>query len=257
MRRLTALLLVLLLSASCVALAAEGTLTLRTATTVEEAAQFLLLPPEDDVIGVQPGYIRYIAQVDTRDPAAFRKGYWIGGAEGSMLDLTVKSRNGFDYGFHAGVMCTRAVYSMALSCLGIDMSPGRMSEVTGERNLDEPYDDISALVGVERVMPKSRVFNTMMDNYLNDERYSPVYLYIQKPNGNYHALLVVAYMPDSGRYVVVDSSPYQVDGEPCRVYFISLNKNRTAIINSTFRNELSGSQVLQLYQWRLMDDADE
>lgn len=255
MRRLLAFLLALLLSSSFAV--AEEMPSLRTATSVEEAEQFLLLPPEDGVADVQRGYIRYIAQVDTRDPAAFRKAYWMGGAEGSMLDLTVKSRNGYDYGFHAGVMCTRAVYSMALSCLGIDMSPGRMSEITGERNLDAPYDAVSELIGVERVAPKSRVFNTMMDNYLNDERYSPVYLYIQKPNGNYHALLVVALIPENGRYVVVDSSPYEVDGEPCRVYFISLNKNRTSIINSTFRGELAGSQVLQLYQWRLIDNADE
>lgn len=255
MRQMLAMLLALLLA--CSFASAEGARTIRDATSVEEAEQFLLLPPEDGIAEVQPGYIRYIAQVDTRDPGAFRKGYWLGGEEGSMLDLTETSRNGYDYGFHAGVMCTRAVYSMALSCLGIDLSPGKMSEITGERNLNEPYDTVSSMVGVERVMRKSKVFNTLMDNYLNDERYSPVYLYIQKPNGNYHALLVVAYMPDSGRYVVVDSSPYQVDGEPCRVYFISLNKNRTAIINSTFRNELSGSQVLQLYQWRLMDDADE
>lgn len=254
MRRMLALLLALLLSTSLAA--AEGALTLRTASSVEEVEQFLLLPPEDGVAEVQPGYVRYIAQVDTRDPAAFRKAYWLGGAEGSMLDLTMKSRNGIDYGFHAGVMCTRAVYSMALSCLGIDMSPGKMSEVTGERNLNEPYDTISEIVGVERVVRKTKVFNTLMDNYLNDERYSPVYLYIQKPNGNYHALLVVAYIADSGRYVVVDSSPYQVGGEPCRVYFISLNKNRTTIINSTFRNELAGSEVLQVYQWKLID-ADE
>ncbi len=253
MRRLTALMMIWLLMTSFAA-AEDAPLTLRSATSVEEVEQFLLLPPEDGVCGVQIGYIRYIAQDQGKDPA-FRKAYWLGGEEGSILDLTMKKRNGYDYGFHAGVMCTRAVYSMALSCLGIDMSPGEMSAVTGERNLDEPYDMISDIVNVERVSHKSKVFNTMMENYLTDERYSPVYLYIRKPGGSYHALLVVAYIPDKSRYIVVDSSPYYVEDAPCRVYFVSLNKNRTEIVNSTFRAELAGSKVLQLYQWRLAEEA--
>lgn len=252
MRRMLALLLLLLLSSSFAG--AEDVLTLRTATSVEEAEQFLLLPPEDGVAGVQAGYIRYISQVNGRDPS-FRTAYWLGGEEGSMLDLTVKSRYGYEYGFHAGNMCTRAVYSMALSCIGVDMTPGAMSALTGERNLDEPYDMISEAIGVERVERRSKIFNTMMENYLTDERYSPVYLYIRKPSGNYHALLVVATIPEKGRYIVVDSNPYYLHGEPVRVYFISLNKNRTEIINSTFRDELVGSEVLQVHQWRLTDDA--
>ncbi len=254
MRRLTALLMTLLLLASFAA-AEESAPTLRTAASPEEVLQFLLLPPEDGIAQVQSGYIRYIAQHEDRDDA-FRKAYWLGGEEGSVLDLTMKQRNGIEYGFHAGSMCTRAVYSMALSCLGIDMSPGAMSAVTGERNLDEPYDMISDIVGVERIVRKSNVFNTMMENYLTDDSYSPVYLYIQKPNGNYHALLVVAFMPDVSRYLVVDPSPhFNEDGSICRVYFVSLNKLRTQIINSTFRSELVGSKVLQLHQWRLTDDA--
>ena len=109
MRRFAALLMTLLLLASF-ANAEESPLTLRTATSVEEVLQFLTLPPEEGIADVQPGYIRYIAQHEDRDPA-FRTAYWLGGEEGSMLDLTVKQRNGIDYGFHAGVMCTRAVYS--------------------------------------------------------------------------------------------------------------------------------------------------
>lgn len=253
MRRLTGLLavFVLLLSFAC---AEEASLTLRTATSVEEVEQFLLLPPEDGINDVEAGCIRYIAQKQNADDA-FRKEYWLGGEEGSILDLTVKKRNGYEYGFHAGTMCTRAVYSMAMSCLGIDVTPGAMSAITGDRNIDEPYDDFSKRIGVERVTYKSKVFNRMMENYLTNDSYSPVYLYIQKPSGSYHALLVVAYMPNESRYIVVDSSPYTVDDVPQRVYFISLNKNRTEIINSTFRWELRGSKVLQVYQWHLVDEA--
>lgn len=255
MRRFFAFLMLLLLSASFAA-AEDVPLTLRTATTAEEVEQFLLMPPEEGVSGVQAGYIRYIAQSQNRDPA-FRKEYWLGGEEGSILDLTLKKRYEYEFGFHAGVMCTRAVYSMALSCLGIDMSPGEMSAVTGERNLDEPYDVISDIVGVERITLKSKVFNTMMENYLTDERYSPVYLYIRKPSGNYHALLVVAFIPEQSRYLVVDPNPYELDKNPCRVYFVSLSKDRTKIVNSTFREQLAGSTVLQLYQWYLPDAEEE
>lgn len=252
MRRLSAILAVLMLLVS-VAFAEDVPLTLRTATSIEEVEQFLLLPPEDGVTGVQEGYIRFIAQDEKKDPS-FRKAYWLGGEEGSSLDLTVRKRNGYVYGFHAGTMCTRAVYSMAMSCLGIDVTPGDMSAITGKRNIDEPYDEFSDLLGVERVTAHSKVFNTMMANYLADESYSPVYLYIRKPGGSYHAILVVAVIPELSRYIVVDSSPYYVEDVPQRVYFISLNKNRTEIINSTFKWELKGSKVLQVYQWRLADD---
>lgn len=236
------------------ACAEDEVLTLRTATSVDEVKQFLLFPPDENSIsGVQPGYIRYISQLEGRDPS-FRTEYWCSDDEDTLLDLTLEERYGYEFGFHAKVMCTRAVYSMALSCLGIDMTPGEMSAITGARNLQEPYDMISGLVGVEQVIPTANVFNTMMQSYLTDERYSPVYLYIQKPNGTYHALLVVGFIPEQRRYLVVDSSPYYVYNEPYRVYFISLNTMRTEIINSTFRKELVGSKVLQLYQWRLIED---
>lgn len=255
MRRIAVLFILLVLLASS-ALAEQPALTLRTATSAEEVARFLVLPPEDGIAGVEPGYIRYVAQAPERDPIAFRKEYWLGGEEGSMLDLTMKKRNGYDYGFHAGVMCTRAVYSMALSVLGIDMSPGAMSALTGERNLDEPYDMITEILGIERVERRTKVFNTMMDNYLNSDSYSPVYLFLRKPSGAYHALLVVGVIPESKRFLVVDSSPYELDGEPCRVYFISLNPARTKVVNSTFSTQLVGSEVLQLYQWKLPETAE-
>lgn len=253
MRRIAGLLaaMLLLLSFAC----AEDALTLRTATSIEEVEQFLLLPPEGGVSEAERGYIRYIAQKQWGE-SAFRKEYWLGGEEGSILDLTVRKRNGYEFPFHAGTMCTRAVYSMAMSYFGIDVTPGNMSAITGDRNIDEPYDDFSKRIGVERVTYKSKVFNRMMENYLTDDSYSPIYLYIQKPSGSYHSLLVVAYMPDVSRYIVVDSSPYTVDDVPQRVYFISLNKNRTEIINSTFRWELKGSKVLQVYQWHLLDEAE-
>ena len=248
MRRLLILLAVFMLAMSAV-MAEDAPTSLREATSVEEVEQFLILPPEGDVAQVQRGYIRYISQSEKRD-TSFRKEYWLGGEEGSVLDLTLKERYGLKFDFHTGVMCTRAAYSMVLSYFGIDMSPGEMSRVTGKRNLYEPYTEISEIVGVEQVSVKKDRFNTMVSNYLSDENYSPVYLYFRKPNGVTHAVLVVAYLKDKGRYVVVDSSPFWVDGTPHRVFFISLNKARSQIINSTFYDELVGSTILQVQQWR-------
>ena len=256
MHRLISLFAALLLLLSPALAEDAPALTLRTASSVDEVKQFLILPPENGIAPVQAGYIRYISQSQKRDEA-FRKEYWLGGEEGSVLDLTLKERYEHTFDFHVGVMCTRAAYSMALSVLGIDMSPGEMSAVTGRRNLYEPYDEISELVGVELIKLKGNQFNTLMNNYLTDESYSPVYLYFRKPNGTTHALLVVAYDPATSRYLVVDSSPYWANNQPYRVFFIALNKLRTQIINSTFFEELAGSTVLQAMQWRLIDPPTE
>ena len=248
MQRLIALLLILLLIPG--ALAEEPPLTLRSAASIAEASQFLLLPPEDGIADVQAGYIRYISQSEKRD-TSFRKEYWLGGEEGGILDLTRKERYGVKFDFHTGVMCTRAAYSMILSYFGIDMSPGKMSEVTGKRNLYEPYTEISDMFGLELNRGGRLQFDKMMQNYLTDDSYSPVYLYFRKPNGVNHAVIVVGYNPNPGRYLVIDSSPFWVHGEPYRTFFVSMNKKRTIFINSTFYNELVGSELLQVWQWRL------
>ncbi len=257
-RRILFLLLLLLLVPSCAFAEEDTPRDIRSAASIEEALAFLILPEDgtEDVPPVQQGRIRYVTQDQRSDPA-HRKGFWLGGEEGSDLDLTLaENRYGHAYTFHSGVMCTRAVYSMALSYLGIDMTPGQMTALTGQRNLNPPYRSISTLAGVTLSSPKKHVFNTMMENYLTDSRYSPVYLYIEKPNGQEHALLVVAALPETSRYLVVDPLAPRLDGEICRIYMISLNKTRQQVVNSTFRNELAGSRVLQLYQWRLTDDPE-
>lgn len=257
MRRMLILLTLLLLPILALGEdAPAGPASLREATSAEEVQEFLLMPTKFSLAGVERGYIRYIGQNEERDDM-FRTGYWLGGEKGSVLDLTLKERYGVKFPYHAGVMCSRAVYSMALSYLGIDMTPGGMSALLDSRNLDEPYDIISWKVGVERVEAKAHVFNTMMENYLTDDSYSPVYLYFRRPDGTTHAVLVVARDPDTGRFMVVDCNPPQSGGKLYRVYFISLNKQRTEIINSTFKKELKGSKVLQLYQWQLLEDNPE
>lgn len=252
-RRIIVLLLILLPLYACAEDAAESSLPgqLRESSSEEQAESFVVYPPKEDVAGVQRGLIRYISQDRASDPA-FRDAYWLGGEPGSALDLTQKEgRFGRKYAFHVGNMCTRASYSMALSYLGVDVTPGAMSAMTGQRDLDPPYDEISAMAGVERVSYASHVFNTMMENYLADPDYSPVYLYLRKPTGQEHALLVIAALPQTSRFVVLDPSPIWMHGKPYHLYMIALNKTRYEVVNSTFRQELVGSTVLQLYQWRL------
>lgn len=255
MRRLLPLLASMLLVISTV-FAETTPPTLRSAATAEEVEQFLLLPTDEGVAPVQRGYIRYISQNRKRD-TAFRKAYWLGGEEGGKLDLTLTERNGMKYAFHTGVMCTRAAYSMILSYFGIDMSPGKMSEALGKRNLDEPYTEISDMFGLEFIPGGRRQFNDMVQNYLTDDSYSPIYLYFRKPDGSNHAVIVVGYIPDPGRYLVVDSNPNWVRGEPYRVYFVSLNKSRNRIINSTFASELKNSEMIHIWQWRLPEQSAE
>jgi len=250
----SAMMLGLLLALLCAAACAEAPATLTAATTVEEVESFLLYPPEDDLAGVQAGYIRLIPQHRAGDDM-FRDAYWIGGEPGGDLDLTLqKNRYGHPYTYHVGTMCTRAVYSMALSYLGIDMTPGDMSALTGRRDLNPPYKSVTREIGIELVEPRAFVFDTMMNNYLTDPSYSPVYLYIRKPDGQDHALLVVAATNEPSRYLVVDPSGMWLGGVQHRVYMIALNKTRAQIVNSDFRTDFAGSRVLQLYQWRLLPE---
>ncbi|MDD6050598.1 MAG: hypothetical protein PUC00_04930 [Clostridiales bacterium] len=229
---------------------------LRAVTTAGEVEAFLLMPEEDSLADVKRGYIRYISQNEWKDEL-FRAEYWLGGERGSVLDLTIRERYGVKFDFYAGNMCSRAAYAMAVSYLGVDVTPGGMSAMLQTRNLYEPYDNVSSLVGVERVDADRNAFNRLMENYLTDDSYSPVYVYFRRPNGTCHAVLVVAAMPDAGRYLVVDSNPPSLQGQLKRVYFISFNKARTRIINSTFRQSLAGSTVLQLCQWHLPEDSPE
>lgn len=255
LRTLLTVLLACLLAFPAFAAAEEAALpeapaSLPAASSVDEVMHFLRYPPENETDSVQAGYIRYISQHRGND-AHFREAYWLGGEAGSDLDLTLKeNRYGHQYTFYCSTMCTRAAYSMALSYLGVDVTPGGMSAMTGKRNINPPYDGISAELGVERVEPTKHVFNTMVDNYLTDPSYSPVYVYLRKPDGQDHALLVVAALPEKSRYLVVDPAGMWADGVDYRVYMMSFNKTRQQVVNSTFRDEYAGSKVMQLYQWR-------
>lgn len=238
---------------------AEAGASLPDCRTKEEVVDKLLFPSaaEDGAClpaGIQAGQIRYISQLALKDPL-FCADYWIGDEPGGPLDLTrKKDAAGKEYAYYSGTMCTRAVYSMALSYLGIDCTPGDMSRLTGLRSLDEPYDIITEQIdGLERVTFKTYVFQNMFECYVNDPSYSPVYIYLRKPNGGSHALLVVA-RDDDERYLVVDPSPHSVGGQPVYVFLIRFGTTFRSIINATFRDEYKDSVILGFYQWRLVGE---
>lgn len=240
--------------AVCSALA-ESAASLPECASPEEVMDWLLLPASEGEKyiprGVQGGSVRYLSQNQQKDPA-FCPEYWIGDWPGGPLDLTLeKSADGKAYDDHCGVMCTRAVYSMALSYLGVDCSPGGMSRMMGQRSLDAPYDCVTAeLSGLERVTFDTHVFDTMLEHYLADKTYSPIYVYLKRPNGGFHALLVVG-RNEAGQCLVVDPSIHWVKEKPVYAYYVRFSTSAHSIISATFNKEWAGSKVQGFCQWRL------
>ena len=228
--------------------------------TVEQVEALLLYPGDGtEPVAAERGLIRYISQDTDKDPS-FCPDYWMGGEPGGELDLTIEKSlkaGSFNkpYTYYARNMCTRAVYSMALSYLGIDLTPGAMSAMLEKRDIDMHYEEVTdRLPEVEIVTFTHYVFFQMFEAYQSDSRYSPVYLYIRRPSGTTHCLLVVA-RQENGRYIVVDPRYHDIKDEPVHVYTISLNKVAQKIgFNSDFRSELNGSYVLRCCQWRLVEE---
>lgn len=237
---------------------AARALSLPECRTVEQVEAMLLYPGEDaQPVGVEAGRIRYVSQDTLKDPD-FCAEYWYGGEPGGELDLTLETApGGKAYAYYARNMCTRAVYSMALSYLGINLTPGGMSAMTGNRVVKAPYDETTGLLPeLEKVSFSADVFRSMFEAYRSDEGYSPVYLHFMRRNGTTHAVLVVAQDEESGRYIVVDPKYREVDKQPVRVYTIALNRYGQLITASDFRSEQVGSRVIGCYQWRLTEEEE-
>lgn len=255
-------LLVLLVLVCCAATAmaedADAPTALSLCTNEAQVLDWLNMPIEDEGViypaEVQEGYIRYIAQNENKDPFYCRD-YWCSVEEGDNLDLNAKvSAKGNTFKDYAGTMCTRAVYAMAISYLGYGTTPGDMSALLQERNIPDPYDDVTDhLEGLERITYKSHTFEKMLENYETDPSYSPVYLYMRKPNGVYHAVLIVGRADRENYYLVVDPATHFKDDEVVRVYRIRFDVHFRKIINSTYRNEHRNGQVVSFCQWHKTD----
>lgn len=245
MRRLFALLLALCLMLPA-ALAEEG-LTLLTADTVDEVNQFVLLPEGENLPAPQRGHIRFIS-LNERD-AAFRAAAW----QSDRFNLMSKAGG---YRADHNNMHNRAVYCMALSYLGVDMTPAMMSELTGSRDITAPYDAVTVKLGgkVERVQPKAYQFDTMVENYLTDPSYSPVMCTFQRPNGQIYTVLIVGYIPSTGGFIIVDAAAPRLDGVPAHSYKMAWHVMRQVVLASDFWDANYASKVLDVYQWRLVEE---
>lgn len=231
--------------------------SIREAQSAEEANALLIQSDTGERLDVVSGQVRLIVQ--TRRDDMFCADYWRSGEEKGEFDLTAKeNRYGAPYAYYIGTMCTRAVYSMALSYLGVDMTPVDMSVLAQRRTLNEPYDEITALVdGLARRGLTEATFDEMMAQYLNDERYSPLYIYMKRTNGVGHALLIVGYNAERKRFVAVDPSPRGFQGDTVRTYELSFAQNRQRVMRCPYAKDLEGAKVLQVYQWYWIGEGTE
>lgn len=249
MRRMLCLLLALCCLLPALAWAEEP-LTLLTADTVDEVNQFVLLPEGEELPAPQSGTIRFIS-LNAKDEA-FRESAW----KSDRYNLMVKSdAKGNTYRADYNNMHSRAVYCMALSYLGVDVTPVMMSELVNARDVNAPYDGVTAQFGnIERVEPKAYVFDTMVENYLSDSSYSPVFCQIRKPNGALHTVLIVAYIPSTGGFIICDPAAPKLNGETLHSYKMAWHVMRQAVLSSAFYDAFYESEVVALYQWRLVED---
>ena len=245
MRRLLCLLLALCCLLPALANAEEG-LTLLNADTVDEVNQFVLLPEGEELPAPQRGYIRFIS-LNERD-AAFRASAW----KSDRFDLMNKAGYRADH----NTMHNRAVYCMALSYLGVDLTPAMMSELTGSRDVTAPYDAVTSQLdaNIERVEVKAYVFDTMVENYLTDPSYSPVMCTFRTKAGQLYTVLIVAYIPSTGGFIIVDSAAPRLDGEYLHSYKMAWHVVRRFVLSSAFYDKFYESEVISLYQWRLVED---
>lgn len=198
--------------------------------------------------GVTAGRIRHMAQRAASDPT-FVSEYWQGGEPGDLLDLTRRTRGGEVYPSYCGNMCTRAVYAMALSYLGIDCTPGEMSAMLNCRDIPAPYDQVTAqLPFLRRVQPEKQAFDTMFACYETDAAYSPVYVYLRKADGIPHALLIVARTGKKNGFWAVDPALHTVEGRATHLFRIRFDSTRREIV-ATNCPAYAHSTMVYFCQW--------
>lgn len=226
---------------------AEEELTLLTADTVDEVNQFVLLPEGEELPAPQRGMIRFIS-LNEKD-AAFRASAW----KNDRFNLMSKAGG---YKADHNNMHNRAVYCMALSYLGVDVTPAMMSELAGSRDVTAPYDAVTSKLGVklERVQPRAYHFDTMVENYLTDDSYSPVMCTFRTKAGQLYTVLIVGYIPSTGGFIICDAAAPRLDGEYLHSYKMAWHVVRRFVLSSVFYDKFYESEVIALYQWRLVEE---
>ncbi len=191
-------------------------------------------------VPVEKGKIRYVAQ-NPKD-SLFVKEYWLS--------------KGFDLRGEANGKCTRAVFSMALSYLGIDCTPVGMSDLLRSSELFYTYDQVCGALGnVTRVEGN---LETLWDAYQAGEA-SPVLLHFVYPGGGMHALLLVArdeedpdlfYAVTSGQRVNTLRFP---DGEyrDAVIPLLIEKGEKGAKILSPLLKDYDYGRIDEIWQWKI------
>lgn len=214
-------------------------------SSISDAKEVMDFPSGSSSIGtVQKGRIRYVGQM-LSDPK-FSSSYW----KNSKYDfVSNKSCQG---------MCTRAVFSMALSYLGIDLTPVKMSEITGLSDIDAPYDDVlDAMTGYPGVARVKTTVSQAYSNYLSNSNYSPVYLHFDY-GSSLHCLLIVG-KKSGNTYIAVDPSVRSNSASGManeHVYEITVNENSKTITSVTYNGKTAwtswnGATYTGANQWYL------
>lgn len=163
-----------------------------------EVHAFLEGEDGNEAVPVREGKIRFIAQ-NPKDPT-FVKEYW----------LSKK----YDLRESANKKCTRAVFSMALSWLGIDCTPVRMSEMLWGEEIYYNFDPVCTKLG--NVKRRSGDLETLWKKYETGDG-SPIFLHFTYEGGaGMHALLLVSRdrMNPELFYCVTSSTPVNTSAYP-------------------------------------------
>ncbi len=122
---------------------------------------------------VEAGKIRLVTQMTT--DRCYVRALW----KGKIYDLTEKSTK----------MCTRAVFSMAVSFLGIDCSPVRMSDISKNTDLFYTYEELAEKLG--GICRKEGTVEELWELY-EEGLGSPVCIHFSYPGEGMHAMLLIA-----------------------------------------------------------------
>lgn len=192
-------------------------------------------------VSVKAGKIRFVSQF--KNDRSFVKKYWWSGS----YNLISKARG----------MCSRAVFSMALSWLGIDCTPARMSElVRAGEIMDYSYDPVcEKLRVVERVDGDD--LQSLWKNYEAGFG-SPVLIHFNYEGGMHAVLLAARDEYEPTLYYAVnpalrtDTSKYEGGMEQDVVFPLIIEDGKIGeLIHSPLRTVYNKGKIDQIWQWRL------
>ena len=208
-----------------------------------EVHAFLEGEDGNEAISVREGKIRFVAQ-NPKD-STFVTEYW----------LSKK----YDLRESASRKCSRAVFSMALSYLGIDCTPVRMSEMVWGEDIFYNFDPVCKKLGnVER---RSGDLETLWEKYEAGDG-SPILLhFIYEGGEGMHALLLVSRdrMNPELFYCVTSSTPVNTSAYPDgrkleHVIPILIEDGKTgAWIESPMLESYNKGKIDEIWQWYRTD----